>query len=201
MAPDESPSPQPNVTGGEPELWVSPIDLRAWQRAKAGEIWAWSENVEGQCVPLYRHSSTSEDNSAEADKCLTRYAMVFDGEEGWIMLADPDGEYVKFSDIPGTPPQPSLGVLDQIEKLVEAYVGGEFEAQGCAAEQILADIRELRQSHAPVSNLPGDCLPNGHVILEQADTLDGRVSQTVRATDGSEYERIVHADEAYGVEE
>lgn len=30
---------------------------------------------------------------------LRRYAMVFDGEEGWTMLPDPDGEYVKFEDL------------------------------------------------------------------------------------------------------
>lgn len=47
-----------------------------------------------------------------------------------------------------------------------------------------------------------DRLPNDHTILEQADTLDGRVSQTVRVEEtGEEYERIVHADEAYGDEE
>lgn len=47
-----------------------------------------------------------------------------------------------------------------------------------------------------------DRLPDGHTILEQADTLDGRVSQTVRVdATGEEYERIVHADEAYGEEE
>lgn len=47
-----------------------------------------------------------------------------------------------------------------------------------------------------------DRLPNGHTILEQADTLDGRVSQTVRIeATGEEYERIVHADEAYGEDE
>lgn len=41
------------------------------------------------------------------------------------------------------------GLLDQVERLVEAYVGGEYEAQRCAAEHILADIRELRQPTAP----------------------------------------------------
>jgi len=47
-----------------------------------------------------------------------------------------------------------------------------------------------------------DALPNGHTILEQSETLDGRVSQTVRVdTTGEEYERIVHADEAYGEDE
>lgn len=54
---------------------------------------------------------------------------------------------------------------------------------------------------SPQPHVVGDRLPKGHVILEQADMLDGRVSQTVRAADGSEYERIVHADEAYGEEE
>ena len=43
-----------------------------------------------------------------------------------------------------------------------------------------------------------DQLPLGHAVIEQADTLDGRVSQTVTRPDGSEYERIVSADEAYG---
>lgn len=46
-----------------------------------------------------------------------------------------------------------------------------------------------------------DRLPEGHVILEQADTLDGLVAQTVSVTDtGEEYIRIVHPVEAYGVE-
>ena len=47
-----------------------------------------------------------------------------------------------------------------------------------------------------------DALPEGHQVLEQADTLDGRVSQTVKiVSTGVEYERIVSADEAYGAEE
>lgn len=47
-----------------------------------------------------------------------------------------------------------------------------------------------------------DRLPKGHIILEQADTLDGRVSQTVHVeATGEEYERIVHAEEAYGDDE
>lgn len=44
-----------------------------------------------------------------------------------------------------------------------------------------------------------DRLPIGHMVLEQAEMTDGRVSQTVRKSDGSEYERIVDADEAYGL--
>ena len=46
-----------------------------------------------------------------------------------------------------------------------------------------------------------DRLPEGHIIIEQADMMDaqGRVSQTVQVTaTGEEYERIVHVREAYG---
>ena len=43
----------------EPIMWVSPVDLRAWQKMKAGEIWAWSENLEGQCVGLHLSSSAA----------------------------------------------------------------------------------------------------------------------------------------------
>lgn len=46
-------APPPETSKIDPVLWVSPIDLKAWERAKAGEIWAWSENLEGQCIPLY----------------------------------------------------------------------------------------------------------------------------------------------------
>lgn len=58
------------------------------------------------------------------------------------------------------------------------------------------------QAEAIIAALKKDRLPDGHTVLEQADTLDGRVSQTVRVeATGEEYERIVHADEAYGEEE
>lgn len=39
------------------------------------------------------------------------------------------------------------------------------------------------------------------IVLEQADMLDGNVSQTVRLADGAEVERVVSADEAYGAED
>jgi len=85
-----------------------------------------------------------------------------------------------------------------------------FEAIGQTAREALmsedsinlVDQDEPLSSYpSPETNLEGDCLPKGHVILEQADMPDGRVSQIVRVADGAEYERIVHADEAYGVEE
>jgi hypothetical protein len=45
-----------------------------------------------------------------------------------------------------------------------------------------------------------DTLPCDHMVLEQTHMLDGRISQTVQKADGSEYERIVSAEEAYGSE-
>ncbi|MBV5271165.1 MAG: hypothetical protein JZU55_16270 [Afipia sp.] len=30
---------------------------------------------------------------------IERFSMTFDGEEGWIMLGDPDGEYVRYADV------------------------------------------------------------------------------------------------------
>ncbi|MGO7148963.1 hypothetical protein ACCS52_26365 [Rhizobium ruizarguesonis] len=51
--------------------------------------------------------------------------------------------------------------------------------------------------HRISARLPPDRLPHGHVVLEQAENTDGRVSQTVRRPDGSEYERIVDSEEAY----
>ena len=54
MTDTQNPAPQSNSEPAKPTLWVSPTDLRAWQQATAGDIWAWPENLEGQCVPLYR---------------------------------------------------------------------------------------------------------------------------------------------------
>jgi hypothetical protein len=59
----------------------------------------------------------------------------------------------------------------------------------------------LAAANKELERIQSDCLPEGHVIIEQADMMDaqGRVSQTVQVTDtGEEYERIVHAEEAYG---
>ncbi len=62
----------------------------------------------------------------------------------------------------------------------------------------LADILPAAPAEHVVA---GDSLPKGHEIIEQADMTDGRVSQTVRTASGEEYERVVHADEAYGTDE
>lgn len=51
--------------------------------------------------------------------------------------------------------------------------------------------------HLISARLPPDRLPHGHVVLEQAEITDGRVSQAVQRPDGSEYERIVDSEEAY----
>lgn len=77
-------------------------------------------------------------------------------------------------------------------------LGHEWACNAEEAAETYATILEVCGNDATAAS-GRDHLPRGHVILEQADMLDGRrVSQTVRATDGSEYERIVHADEAYG---
>lgn len=59
-------APLTETSKPDPVLWVSPVDLRAWQKAKAGEIWAWSENLEGECIPLYTAlASTGGEHHAE----------------------------------------------------------------------------------------------------------------------------------------
>jgi len=46
-----------------------------------------------------------------------------------------------------------------------------------------------------------DRLPYGHAVIEQCDLIDGRVRQTVEVKEtGEDYERVVHADKAYGEE-
>ena len=67
-------------------------------------------------------------------------------------------------------------------------------------EAVSAWNRRAAPSPAPAATSAAsvrDCLPAGHVIIEQADMPDGRVSQTVHVS-GKEYQRIVSADEAYG---
>lgn len=60
----------------------------------------------------------------------------------------------------------SVADITRIERIVEAYVGGEYEAQGCAAEQILNDIRALRQEACEYcgpgihTGLPGNACEN-----------------------------------------
>jgi len=76
-------------------------------------------------------------------------------------------------------------------------LGHEWACNAEEAAETYATILEVC-GNDPTAASGRDQLPLGHVVLEQAEMLDGRVSQTVRAVDGSEYERIVHADEAYG---
>jgi hypothetical protein len=70
-------------------------------------------------------------------------------------------------------------------------------------DDLRAVLDRLESLSTPAPDEPverRDCLPPGHRVIEQADMLDGRVSQTVHVgpePEGEEYERIVHADEAY----
>lgn len=85
---NNTPAPQTHVAG-DATLWVSPVDLRAWQREKAGEIFAWSENVEGQCVPLRLveepHPAPSSPAAwvadyTKSDGTTDYYVMIGEGE-------------------------------------------------------------------------------------------------------------------------
>lgn len=71
----------------EPILWVSEIDLRAWQKAKAGEIWAWPENVEGQCIPLYAALHIHEPDIEGAAKIIYAAMQAAAKEAGFIAPA------------------------------------------------------------------------------------------------------------------
>lgn len=73
------------------------------------------------------------------------------------------------------------------------------EAMLVTGEELSAILQEALTTYAEDNER--DRLPKGHVILEQADNLEGTVSQTVRRPDGSEYERRVDALEAYGEQE
>lgn len=61
--------------------------------------------------------------------------------------------------------------------------------------KVLAEAEEFKRM---IADLQLDRLPAGHTIIEAADLVDSRVSQTVRVErTGEEYERIVHSEEAY----
>lgn len=47
-----------------------------------------------------------------------------------------------------------------------------------------------------IANAP-DCLPVGDIVTEQSEKLDGMVVQVVQRSNGSWYERVVSAEEAY----
>ncbi|MGK9084980.1 hypothetical protein KXR64_16480 [Brucella intermedia] len=86
--------------------------------------------------------------------------------------------------------------LDDMCRAAVAYLCAEWDF-------VFQDEVELNREalEAKLAAAEKDRLPEGHVIIEQADMLDaqGRVSQTVQVTaTGEEYERIVHVREAYG---
>ena len=89
----------------------------------------------------------------------------------------------------------AVGHHEGIEISVHADAADTWNAL-CAILDPLA-----RSALSASTSREGDSLPADHIVLEQADLTDGRVSQTVRRPNGTEYERIVDGDEAYGSEE
>lgn len=66
---------------------------------------------------------------------------------------------------------------------------------------VLIDGKPLSISQIRAWANGSDRLPDGHVVLEQAECdVGGRVEQTVRGRDGREYKRVVSGEEAYGPE-
>ncbi|PWC54408.1 hypothetical protein TSA6c_00330 [Azospirillum sp. TSA6c] len=88
----------------------------------------------------------------------------------------------------------------------QVHVGADFWPDWVDSQGRNVHATYFRLPPPPPSAAPGaqpvgevvDRLPPGHIVLEQADMLDGRVSQTVKRPDGNEYQRIVSPDEAYG---
>ena len=70
-------------------------------------------------------------------------------------------------------PSPRAQALEEAARIADAYIGGEYEAQGCAAEQIAAAIRVLSSpDHADAGKVEGD----GWLPIESAPR-DGTVIQ------------------------
>lgn len=91
------------------------------------------------------------------------------------------------------------------EGALAAKEGRSFDGKcwGMDREQWFQGYSDFTKAKIIRDLLCADGLPTGHVIIEQAEMQDGtgRVSQTVVvAGSAEEYERIVHADEAYGAD-
>lgn len=96
--------------------------------------------------------------------------------------------------------QSSISLIQQLTAERDAAIRG----RNAWSEQAEIDFNRAEAAEAERDDLARclmDCLPKNHTILEQADMLDGRVSQTVRDGVGREYQRIVHSDEVYGGDE
>lgn len=77
----------------------------------------------------------------------------------------------------------------------------EADSTTAASDKVRDMARLARSVIAGDSAQWVDRLPAGHVVIEQAEMMDGRVSQTVEVSGGAEYQRIVSAEEAYGPDE
>ena len=112
---------------------------------------------------------------------------------------------------PSASPAASTEALTETAKRIAWEVNYAIDGVSARAEDVeglwdrMPEANRARYLAAARAAAPAaesvDRLPAGHIVLEQADMPDGRVSQTVQHRDGSEYQRIVSADEAYGLDE
>ncbi|MBZ9600687.1 hypothetical protein [Phyllobacterium chamaecytisi] len=82
------------------------------------------------------------------------------------------------------------------DKFATFRTGFCLQESGDGKHRITISYPTMGDMHKAFDELATALLP-AEMVIEQADTLDGRVSQTVRAPNGVEYQRIVSADEAY----
>ncbi len=75
--------------------------------------------------------------STENPHGYRRFSLVFDGEEGWTMLPDPDGEYVRFVDANRS------SISAQVQDVAgwrpfefDRYINGKLMAEGVRIERI-----------------------------------------------------------------
>jgi hypothetical protein len=115
-------------------------------------------------------------------------------EPQWLLEAmDSDKGEVRsfaFRDIAPTPQPAGMGFLAERLREMDAYLAEGFIACPRCSEQIITSDMDVRSDIAElIDALTG--LPSGHVVIEQSETLDLRIAQTIQRPDGTDYVRIL----------
>ena len=88
-------------------------------------------------------------------------------------------------------PQPAgMEVMTERLRQIDAHLAEGFIACPRCTEEITTSDMDVRSDIAElIDALTG--LPPGHVVIEQSETLDGRIAQTVKRPDGTDYVRVL----------